>query len=71
MFFVLSQGLVIVWELNIERREHSERLAVSSAHRNGQVTALIWDVNSQRIFSGDDHGRITFLNAYHRKVSKI
>ncbi|XP_033645759.1 uncharacterized protein LOC117305115 isoform X2 [Asterias rubens] len=66
-----SQGFVVVLELNIERRLSSERLAISSAHRNGQVTAMIWDDSSQRLFTGDDHGRITFLNAYHRKVSGL
>ncbi|XP_071809525.1 uncharacterized protein [Asterias amurensis] len=66
-----SQGFVVVLELNIERRLSSERLAISSAHRNGQVTAMIWDDASQRLFTGDDHGRITFLNAYHRKVSGL
>ncbi|XP_022082544.1 uncharacterized protein LOC110974905 isoform X2 [Acanthaster planci] len=66
-----SQGVVITWELNIERRTKSERLAVSSAHRNGVVTAMIWDTASERLFSGDSHGRVTFLNVYHRKMAGL
>ncbi|XP_038050314.1 uncharacterized protein LOC119723629 isoform X2 [Patiria miniata] len=66
-----SQGVIITWELNIDRRVKSERLAMSSAHRNGVVTAMIWDTTSERLFSGDNHGRITFVNVYHRKMSGL
>ena len=67
--FATSLGFVIAWELNIDQREQPERLVVSTAHRNVQVTCLQWDSASLRLFAGDDKGRVSQTNADSRKVS--
>ncbi|XP_015272770.1 PREDICTED: Hermansky-Pudlak syndrome 5 protein [Gekko japonicus] len=45
-----SQGLVVVWELNQERRGKPERIYVSSEHKGRKVTALSWDTNAATAF---------------------
>ncbi len=65
-----SFGFVIAWELNIDKRDQPERLVISTAHRNVQVTSLQWDSASLRLFSGDNKGRVTQTNADSRKVCK-
>ncbi|XP_072033287.1 LOW QUALITY PROTEIN: uncharacterized protein [Amphiura filiformis] len=67
--FATSFGFVIAWELNLDTRDQPERLAISTAHRNVQVTSLQWDAASLRLFSGDNKGRVTQTNADCRKVS--
>ncbi|XP_059917853.1 Hermansky-Pudlak syndrome 5 protein isoform X3 [Gadus macrocephalus] len=65
-----SQGLVAVWELQLERRGRPERVSVSWEHRGQQVTALCWDSGSPRVFAGDQGGKVSFLRAGSTKLSK-
>ncbi|CAH7460024.1 Hps5 [Phodopus roborovskii] len=56
-----SQGLVIVWELNQERRGKPERIHVSSEHKGRKVTALCWDTAVLRVFVGDHVGKVSAI----------
>ncbi|KAJ8252218.1 hypothetical protein COCON_G00215300 [Conger conger] len=65
-----SQGLVVVWELQMERRGRPERVSVSWEHRGGGVTALCWDTAALRVFVGDASGKVSFLRAGSSKLGK-
>uniref|UniRef100_A0AAX7VNV0 Hermansky-Pudlak syndrome 5 protein homolog n=1 Tax=Astatotilapia calliptera TaxID=8154 RepID=A0AAX7VNV0_ASTCA len=56
-----SQGLVVVWELQLERRGRPERVSVSWEHRGQTVTALCWDTSALKVFVGDSGGKVSFL----------
>ena len=66
-----SQGLVAVWELQLERRGRPERVSMSWEHRGQQVTALCWDSGSLRVFAGDLGGKVSFLRAGSTKLGKV
>ncbi|NXX61637.1 HPS5 protein, partial [Scopus umbretta] len=60
-FNCYSQGLVVVWELNQERRGKPERIYVSSEHKGRKVTALCWDRAALRVFVGDHVGKVSAI----------
>lgn len=66
-----SQGLVVVWELQLERRGRPERVSVSSEHRGQAITALCWDTSALRVFAGDSGGKVSFLRAGSSKLGKV
>ncbi|KAK9410060.1 Hermansky-Pudlak syndrome 5 protein like [Crotalus adamanteus] len=65
-----SQGLVVVWELNQERRGKPERIYVSSEHKGRKVTALCWDTNALRVFVGDHVGKVSVIKINSSKQGK-
>ncbi|XP_062949244.1 BLOC-2 complex member HPS5 isoform X3 [Cynocephalus volans] len=65
-----SQGLVIVWELNQERRGKPERIYVSSEHKGRKVTALCWDTAILRVFVGDHVGKVSAIKLNTSKQAK-
>ncbi|KAM4553534.1 BLOC-2 complex member HPS5 [Fundulus diaphanus] len=65
-----SQGLVVVWELQLERRGRPERVSVSSEHRGHSVTCLCWDTSALRVFVGDSAGKVSCLRAGSSKLGK-
>ncbi|KAM6927049.1 BLOC-2 complex member HPS5 [Lycodopsis pacificus] len=65
-----SQGLVVVWELQLERRGRPERVGVSWEHRGQAITALCWDTSALRVFVGDTGGKVSFLRAGSSKMGK-
>uniref|UniRef100_A0A673ZV88 Hermansky-Pudlak syndrome 5 protein homolog n=1 Tax=Salmo trutta TaxID=8032 RepID=A0A673ZV88_SALTR len=65
-----SQGLVVVWELQLERRGRPERVSVSWEHRGQTVTSLCWDTAALRVFAGDKGGKVSFLRAGSSKLGK-
>ncbi|KAB0389650.1 hypothetical protein E2I00_008241, partial [Balaenoptera physalus] len=65
-----SQGLVIVWELNQERRGKPERIYVSSEHKGQKVTALCWDTAILRVFIGDHMGKVSAIKLNTSKQAK-
>ncbi|XP_077177694.1 BLOC-2 complex member HPS5 [Paroedura picta] len=65
-----SQGLVVVWELNQERRGKPERMYVSSEHKGRKVTALSWDTNTLRVFVGDHVGKVSAIKINTSKQGK-
>ncbi|XP_072292058.1 Hermansky-Pudlak syndrome 5 protein isoform X2 [Eucyclogobius newberryi] len=65
-----SQGLVVVWELQLERRGRPERVSVSWEHRGQAITALCWETNALRVFVGDTAGKVSFLRAGSSKTGK-
>ncbi|KAM6937644.1 BLOC-2 complex member HPS5 [Xenentodon cancila] len=65
-----SQGLVVVWELQLERRGRPERVSVSWEHRGQNITALCWDTSMLRVFAGDSVGKVSFLRAGSSKLGK-
>ncbi|XP_023149127.2 Hermansky-Pudlak syndrome 5 protein [Amphiprion ocellaris] len=65
-----SQGLVAVWELQLERRGRPERVSVSWEHRGQSITALCWDTSTLRVFVGDSGGKVSFLRAGSSKLGK-
>lgn len=73
MFFFAccSQGLVVVWELQLERRGRPERVSASWEHRGQAVTSLCWDTSALRVFVGDSGGKVSFLRAGSSKVGKV
>ncbi|XP_060624031.2 BLOC-2 complex member HPS5 isoform X1 [Anolis sagrei] len=65
-----SQGLVVVWELNQERRGKPERIYISSEHKGRKVTALCWDTNALRVFVGDHVGKVSAIKINTSKQGK-
>ncbi|XP_068256013.1 BLOC-2 complex member HPS5-like isoform X1 [Nyctibius grandis] len=65
-----SQGLVVVWELNQERRGRPERIYVSSEHKGRKVTALCWDTAALRVFVGDHVGKVSAIKINTSKQGK-
>ncbi|XP_033009915.1 Hermansky-Pudlak syndrome 5 protein isoform X2 [Lacerta agilis] len=65
-----SQGLVVVWELNQERRGKPERIYVSSEHKGRKVTALCWDTSAFRVFVGDHVGKVSAIKINTSKQGK-
>uniref|UniRef100_A0A8C6XWT1 Hermansky-Pudlak syndrome 5 protein homolog n=1 Tax=Naja naja TaxID=35670 RepID=A0A8C6XWT1_NAJNA len=65
-----SQGLVVVWELNQERRGKPERIYISSEHKGRKVTALCWDTNALRVFVGDHVGKVSVIKINSSKQGK-
>ncbi|XP_069821224.1 BLOC-2 complex member HPS5 [Dendropsophus ebraccatus] len=65
-----SQGIVVVWELNQERRGKPERIYVSSEHRGRKVTALCWDSAVLRVFVGDHVGKVSAIKLNSSKQGK-
>ncbi|XP_028357362.1 BLOC-2 complex member HPS5 isoform X2 [Physeter macrocephalus] len=65
-----SQGLVVVWELNQERRGKPERIYVSSEHKGRKVTALCWDTAILRVFIGDHMGKVSAIKLNTSKQAK-
>lgn len=65
-----SQGLVVVWELQLERRGRPERVSVSWEHRGQAITALCWDTNALKVYVGDTAGKVSFLRAGSSKTGK-
>uniref|UniRef100_A0A8C8IP58 Hermansky-Pudlak syndrome 5 protein homolog n=1 Tax=Oncorhynchus tshawytscha TaxID=74940 RepID=A0A8C8IP58_ONCTS len=66
-----SQGLVVVWELQLERRGRPERVSVSWEHRGQTLTSLCWDTAALRVFAGDKGGKVSFLRAGSSKLGKV
>ncbi|NP_001090726.1 Hermansky-Pudlak syndrome 5 protein [Xenopus tropicalis] len=66
-----SQGIVVVWELNQERRGKPERIYVSTEHRGRKVTALCWDTTVLRVFVGDHLGKVTAIKLNSSKQGKV
>ncbi|XP_070406456.1 Hermansky-Pudlak syndrome 5 protein isoform X4 [Nothobranchius furzeri] len=65
-----SQGLVVVWELQLERRGRPERVSFSWEHRGQNITSLCWDTSSLRVFAGDSGGKVSYLRAGSSKLGK-
>uniref|UniRef100_A0A8D2CM88 Hermansky-Pudlak syndrome 5 protein homolog n=1 Tax=Sciurus vulgaris TaxID=55149 RepID=A0A8D2CM88_SCIVU len=65
-----SQGLVVVWELNQERRGKPERIYVSSEHKGRKITALCWDTAVLRVFVGDHVGKVSAIKLNTSKQAK-
>uniref|UniRef100_A0A1A7WQF2 Hermansky-Pudlak syndrome 5 protein homolog n=1 Tax=Iconisemion striatum TaxID=60296 RepID=A0A1A7WQF2_9TELE len=65
-----SQGLVVVWELQLERRGRPERVSVSWEHRGQSITSLCWDTSALRVFAGDSGGKVSYLRAGSSKMGK-
>lgn len=65
-----SQGIVVVWELNQERRGKPERIYVSSEHKGRKVTALCWDSAVLRVFVGDHVGKVSAIKLNSSKQGK-
>ncbi|XP_017340973.1 Hermansky-Pudlak syndrome 5 protein isoform X1 [Ictalurus punctatus] len=65
-----SEGLVVIWELQVERRGRPERACVSWEHRGQAITALCWDTAALRVFIGDAAGKVSFVRAGTSKLGK-
>ncbi|XP_058302259.1 BLOC-2 complex member HPS5 isoform X2 [Hylobates moloch] len=65
-----SQGLVVVWELNQERRGKPEQIYVSSEHKGRRVTAVCWDTAILRVFVGDHAGKVSAIKLNTSKQAK-
>ncbi|KAM9377854.1 BLOC-2 complex member HPS5 [Pholidichthys leucotaenia] len=65
-----SQGLVVVWELQLERRGRPERVSVSWEHKGQTITALCWDTSMLKVFVGDSGGKVSFLRTGSSKLGK-
>lgn len=66
-----SQGFVVVWELNQERRGKPERISVSSEHKGRKVTALCWDTAILRVFVGDHMGKVSAIKLTTSKQARV
>ncbi|CAN9499389.1 unnamed protein product [Ophioblennius macclurei] len=65
-----SQGLVVVWELQLERRGRPDRVSMSWEHKGQAITALCWDTSVLRVFVGDSAGKVSYLRAGSSKTGK-
>ncbi|XP_075044498.1 BLOC-2 complex member HPS5 [Mixophyes fleayi] len=65
-----SHGMVVVWELNQERRGKPERIYVSSEHKGRKVTCLCWDTAALRVFVGDHMGKVSAIKLNSSKQGK-
>uniref|UniRef100_A0A8C4WEI7 Hermansky-Pudlak syndrome 5 protein homolog n=1 Tax=Gopherus evgoodei TaxID=1825980 RepID=A0A8C4WEI7_9SAUR len=65
-----SQGLVVVWQLNQERRGKPERIYVSTEHKGKKVTSLCWDTATLRVFVGDHVGKVSAIKINTSKQGK-
>ncbi|KAM9807740.1 BLOC-2 complex member HPS5 [Neosynchiropus ocellatus] len=65
-----SLGLVVIWELHLERRGRPERVSVSWEHRGQAITAICWDTSSLRVFVGDSGGKVSCLRGGSSKLGK-
>ncbi|XP_074128643.1 BLOC-2 complex member HPS5 isoform X1 [Sminthopsis crassicaudata] len=65
-----SQGFVVVWQLNQERRGKPERIYVSSEHKGRRVTSLCWDTAILRVFAGDHLGKVSAIKVNTSKQGK-
>ncbi|KAM5126544.1 BLOC-2 complex member HPS5 [Mantella aurantiaca] len=65
-----SQGMLVVWELNQERRGKPERIYVSSEHKGRKVSALCWDTAVLRVFVGDHMGKVSAIKLNSSKQGK-
>ncbi|XP_063802410.1 BLOC-2 complex member HPS5 [Pseudophryne corroboree] len=65
-----SHGIVVVWELNQERRGKPERIYVSSEHKGRKVTAFCWDTAALRVFVGDHMGKVSAVKLNSTKQGK-
>uniref|UniRef100_A0A4W4GJI5 Hermansky-Pudlak syndrome 5 protein homolog n=1 Tax=Electrophorus electricus TaxID=8005 RepID=A0A4W4GJI5_ELEEL len=65
-----SDGAVVVWDLQVERRGRPERACVSWEHRGQTITALCWDTLAVRVFIGDAGGKVSFVRAGSSKLGK-
>uniref|UniRef100_A0A8C5N9A5 Hermansky-Pudlak syndrome 5 protein homolog n=1 Tax=Gouania willdenowi TaxID=441366 RepID=A0A8C5N9A5_GOUWI len=65
-----SQGLVVVWELQLERRGRPERVSVSWEHRGQAITAVCWDTSVLKVYVGDSAGKVSYLRAGSTKLGK-
>ncbi|XP_026775154.1 Hermansky-Pudlak syndrome 5 protein [Pangasianodon hypophthalmus] len=65
-----SEGFVVIWELQVERRGRPERACVSWEHRGQAITALCWDTAAIRVFIGDAAGKVSFVRAGTSKLGK-
>uniref|UniRef100_A0A672GM99 Hermansky-Pudlak syndrome 5 protein homolog n=1 Tax=Salarias fasciatus TaxID=181472 RepID=A0A672GM99_SALFA len=65
-----SQGLVVVWELQLERRGRPDRVSSSWEHKGQTITALCWDTSALRVFVGDAVGKVSYLRAGSSKTGK-
>ncbi|KAG8456585.1 hypothetical protein GDO86_002386 [Hymenochirus boettgeri] len=66
-----GQGIVVVWQLNQERRGKPERIYVSSEHKGRKVTALCWDTVALRVFVGDHLGKVSVIKLNSSKQGKV
>lgn len=71
VFVCLSEGLVVIWELQAERRGRPERACVSWEHRGRDITALCWDTAALRVFTGDTAGKVSCARAGTSKLGKV
>uniref|UniRef100_A0A671NXL8 Hermansky-Pudlak syndrome 5 protein homolog n=1 Tax=Sinocyclocheilus anshuiensis TaxID=1608454 RepID=A0A671NXL8_9TELE len=67
---VSDSGLVVVWELHLERRGRPERISVSWEHRGETVTSLCWDTAALRVFAGDGPGSGGSHQTYRNNKSR-
>ncbi|MCI4382003.1 hypothetical protein PGIGA_G00258540 [Pangasianodon gigas] len=65
-----SEGFVVIWELQVERRGRPERACVSWEHRGQAITALCWDTAAIRVFIGDAAGKVSFVRTGTSKLGK-
>ncbi|XP_076846999.1 BLOC-2 complex member HPS5 [Brachyhypopomus gauderio] len=65
-----SDGAVVVWDLQVERRGRPERACVSWEHRGQTITALCWDTVAVRVFIGDAGGKVSFVRTGSSKLGK-
>ncbi|XP_053346697.1 Hermansky-Pudlak syndrome 5 protein [Clarias gariepinus] len=65
-----SEGLIVIWELQVERRGRPERACVSWEHRGQAITALCWDTAALRVFIGDAAGKVSCVRAGTSKLGK-
>ena len=70
VFYLLfdSKGHVVVLELHTDKRSKAEKLRSTLDHRDSVITSLCWNPEGNKLYIGDDNGKVTFTNVTSSKV---
>ncbi|ESO97813.1 hypothetical protein LOTGIDRAFT_152916 [Lottia gigantea] len=69
--FTTSSGQVIVMEMNLEKRLKPERVRLSNDHAGYTVTTLQWNKTGNKLFIGDNSGKVTVAHVPLTKASVL
>ncbi|EDV29514.1 uncharacterized protein TRIADDRAFT_51944 [Trichoplax adhaerens] len=64
-------GLIYIWQLNLNTKLKPKLLCIEKEHQGATITALCWDQQSTRVFTGDDKGKVSITKFPVGKASRL
>ena len=58
-------GKVLVVKLHADQRSKPDRLRTATDHKGAVVLAMCWNSENDRLFVGDDNGKVSVINFYN------